>query len=375
MHIPSVAVPDVTISSATISSATPPIERDASANHHIGVGFAKCFAGTEAFVMASDRTPSGLTRMITGLYKNMDRSETAYGSYGETYHEEGSNQAKALIRSCTTVQLSQDSDWASFAAGFKSGLETSPVPSQTTIGDLQTKLGYTFSNPQLLADAIKIESPTSEELEFVGDAALELANARYWSLRHPGLDKPQRFSIKDASVCNSFLGFVALAQGLDHYFECDPDVQAKILVASASHIQAFIDDPSWGFWMEVNYPKNLGDAVEALFGAVYVDSGFSDDVVYHVFENLLVPFISSHILTKTVMMNPHEDLKAICRHTQVSVTKIQGITRCRVSLNGVRLGKGRSDKPQMARRVACRKALERVTKNREAFASHCRCFK
>lgn len=50
--------------------------------------------------------------------------------------------------------------------------------------------------------------------------------------------------------------------------------------ATASHNKALFDCPSLDFWMEVNYPEYLTDAVKALSGALYVDSDFNGDTVY-----------------------------------------------------------------------------------------------
>lgn len=59
----------------------------------------------------------------------------------------------------------------------------------------QSKIGYKFGNQQLVVEAIKIGSLISEGLEFVGDAALELANARYWTIT--------LYSTSAAEVCTS----------------------------------------------------------------------------------------------------------------------------------------------------------------------------
>ncbi|KAG0210794.1 ribonuclease III domain-containing protein [Mortierella sp. GBAus27b] len=198
------------------------------------------------------------------------------------------------------------------------------------------RIGYRFRNQRLLAEAIKIQSPNSEGLEFVGDAALELANARYWSACHPRLERSRRFSLKDAS-------------GLDHHLVRGPSVNRKILAAIQSHNRAMVDPPSWDFWMEINYPKNLADAVEALFGAVYVDSGFSDHAVYAMFETLMGPYLTGYILPNTIRMSPENDLKSLWLH-------ILGVSSCRA-------------------RIACRKVFERVKKDRTALTALCGCFK
>ncbi|KAG0242819.1 hypothetical protein BGX31_011540 [Mortierella sp. GBA43] len=211
--------------------------------------------------------------MIGLIYRHSDRSERAYKSYSGAYLKEGSKKARGAFRNRAI---------ASLAARFKSSLESTLSVSNKDVVS-QSKIGYKFGNQQLVVEAIKIGSLISEGLEFVGDAALELANARYWTITLYSTSAAEMF--KEISV-----------------------------EATASHNKALFDCPSLDFWMEVNYPEYLTDAVKALSGALYVDSDFNGDTVlrqYAVFEALLEPYIAGHILARTIRMSPQSDFIAL----------------------------------------------------------------
>ncbi|KAG0203983.1 Dicer-like protein 1, partial [Mortierella sp. GBA43] len=292
----------------------------------LGLAFVKCTAGTEAFVVSPGRTPKDLSDEIEKIGKQFDLSEPALKQYAKAYLRGGSAEARECIRTRAKSSISQDSDWTSFLASFAPSLRQSQGPSisNETTSQVQRMLGYTFQNRELLVNALRERSPNFQGLEFLGDAALELACGRYWATVHPEMDQAKRNNLKKASVCNTFLAFVAVELGLHEHVDFCGITESKLLQVLPSHNKAVADWPCWDFWMEIDYPKSVADAMEALFGAVYIDSGFDDNAVTATFESCLRLYIGRYILVNTVRMEPVADLKALCPHVELDVIASSG---------------------------------------------------
>ncbi|KAI8346996.1 ribonuclease III domain-containing protein [Mortierella sp. GBAus27b] len=349
-----------------------------SAVHLLGLAFVKCIAGTEAFVVSRDRTPKDLTDKIENIRKQFSVSKPSLKLYAKTYLRGGSAKARRCIRTRAKSNISRESDWTSFLASFVSSLQQSQGPSisNETTSQVQRMLGYTFQNRELLVDALRPRSLNFEGLEFLGDAALELACGKYWATVHPAMDQCRRNNLKKASLCNKFLAFVAIALGLHEHVDFRGIAESELLEVLPSHNKAIVDWPCWDFWMEIDYPKSVADAMEALFGAVYVDSGFDDKAVAATFESCLRLYIDRYILENTVRMEPVADLEARCPHVQLGVIASSGSEHytCRATLGGEQIGRGESTQPQIAERIACRVVLERARINPRVFEGLCKCF-
>jgi len=123
---------------------------------------------------------------------------------------------------------------------------------------LGNKFGYSFRQPQLLQRALthRSHSPEhNERMEFLGDSVLGCVIAKYLYSNYPQLSEGELSRLRSSLVREETL--VILAQQID----------------LGSHLKLGEGElKSGGF----RRPSILADALEALFGAVLLDSGFNE---------------------------------------------------------------------------------------------------
>jgi ribonuclease-3 len=117
-------------------------------------------------------------------------------------------------------------------------------------------LGYTPRDPALFLRAVTHRSAArlnNERFEFLGDGVVNLVVARHLHDRYPEADEGSLSRLRAAVVSGSSLGRVATALEL-----------GAVLELGAGELK------TGGFRRE----SILADALEALFGAVYLEAGF-----------------------------------------------------------------------------------------------------
>ena len=124
------------------------------------------------------------------------------------------------------------------------------------LADLERRLGHTFADPDLARQALTHRSfgaPHNERLEFLGDSLLNCAVATLLYERFPRLPEGDLSRLRAALVNQRSLAEVAGALGLGE----------KLRLGEG-------ELKSGGF----RRPSILADALEALLGALFLDSGF-----------------------------------------------------------------------------------------------------
>lgn len=144
--------------------------------------------------------------------------------------------------------------------------------SSDTFSDvLCKKIGYRFKQSQLLQRALTHRSYTTEHnerLEFLGDSILGCVIAYHLYSHYPQITEGELSRLRSSLVREETL--VILAQQID----------------LGSHLKLGEGElKSGGF----RRPSILADALEALFGAVFLDSGFA--AAQQVILNLYVPYL------------------------------------------------------------------------------------
>jgi ribonuclease III len=137
--------------------------------------------------------------------------------------------------------------------------------------DLRERLGYTFRRPDLLAQALTHRSHGArhnERLEFVGDAVLNCVVAHALYDRFPEIDEGDLSRVRASLVNRDTLAEIARRLG----------------VGEAIHLGEG-EQRSGG----PDRPSILADALEALYGAVFLDGGFdaARDVIDRTFGDVL----------------------------------------------------------------------------------------
>jgi ribonuclease-3 len=138
------------------------------------------------------------------------------------------------------------------------------------IKELENKLGYTFTNKQLLIEALTHKSfkqfYDNERLEFLGDAVLDLIVGEYLFTKFRNSNEGKLSKIR-ASLVNE-TGFDKLARSLD--------LGEYILLSNAEENNGGKEKPSL-----------LSNAFEAIIGAIYLEAGLKSTqaIVIHILES------------------------------------------------------------------------------------------
>lgn len=134
------------------------------------------------------------------------------------------------------------------------------------------QLGYAFSQPQLLQRALTHRSYApehNERLEFLGDSILGCVIAKYLYSNYPQLSEGELSRLRSNLVKEETLALLAQQLDLGSYLKLGEG-----------------ERKSAGF----RRPSILADGMEALFGAVMLDSGFAD--TEKVILGLFVPYLA-----------------------------------------------------------------------------------
>lgn len=134
-------------------------------------------------------------------------------------------------------------------------------------------LNYTFQQPALLTTALTHKSyglPHSERLEFLGDSLLNCTIANTLFVRFPQLNEGQLSRLRAGLVNQDSLAQLAIELNLGEY-----------LYLGEGELK------SGGF----RRPSILADALEAIFGAIFLDSGHFE-TVKQVIEHLYAPLLT-----------------------------------------------------------------------------------
>jgi len=224
------------------------------------------------------------------------------------------------------------------------------------IKKLAERLGIASVDPPLLKQALSHRSLEGEEgqpghlwsnerLEFLGDAALDLAVASHLYRQHPDWSEGRLTRLKAAAVSEATLGRIARAIELGDY----------ILMSPAEEQSGGRDRTSI-----------LADAVEALIGAVFLDQGF-------VRARRLVLKLLKDELEAIERDARDRDYKTILQELTQDETKAAPVYRVveergpdhdkrfvvEAMLGGDTLGAGAGRSKKEAEQAAARQALER----------------
>ena len=131
--------------------------------------------------------------------------------------------------------------------------------------ELQQRIGYQFRNPAFLLQALTHSSyaherqlpkgSDNERLEFLGDAVLELSSSEYLYHTYPKKPEGELTKLRASLVCESTLAFCSRQIDLGSYLR----------VGNGEELSGGRERPSL-----------VSDAMEALIGAIYLDSGFAN---------------------------------------------------------------------------------------------------
>ncbi|KAD4584078.1 hypothetical protein E3N88_21679 [Mikania micrantha] len=192
------------------------------------------------------------------------------------------------------------------------------------IEHLESVLNYKFHDASLLVEALTHGSYMLPEipkcyqrLEFLGDAVLDYLITVHMYNKHPGLSPGMLTDLRSASVNNDCYALSAVKIELHKHI-------LHVSQALHQHIVKFIEDfdrlklgSVFGWESETSYPKVLGDVIESLAGAIFVDSGYDKDRVFQSIRPLLEPFVTP----ETLKPHPVRELNELCQKNHFKIKK------------------------------------------------------
>jgi len=227
--------------------------------------------------------------------------------------------------------------------------------------EVESKIGYHFKDPDLLEEALThpsrvaegVAARSNQRLEFLGDAVLELVVTELLFRENPEADEGRMTSARAGLVCGPVLADIAEKQLPADFLEVG-DVARKNKVDENQAARE--------------------DAVEALFGAVYLDGGLP--AVRIVFEKLF----DSRSLDVNSFLSGHENPKGALqeiiqsttpdRRPEYEIVRMEGppherIFESVVSLGDTKLGSGIGPTKKAAETEAAREALKNISSEKD----------
>ncbi|KAM0263988.1 hypothetical protein ACHAPA_008477 [Fusarium lateritium] len=176
--------------------------------------------------------------------------------------------------------------------------------------------GYVFKHPPLVQSAFKHPSvqggglPNYQRLEFLGDSLLDMAIVDYLYGNFPLADPQWLSEHKQAMASNDFLGCLCIKLGLYKSLQTgtqfDRNISSYVSEITAAEEEAREEAEEEGvpmrmdFWVGVTSPPKIyADAIEALVGAIFVDSEYDYTVVKTFFTKFIQPYFEDMSLYDT----------------------------------------------------------------------------
>lgn len=217
-------------------------------------------------------------------------------------------------------------------------------------------IGYTFRDPSLLQTALthptysnnveRVEN--NQRMEFLGDAVIGLLTAEYLYHSIPGGDEGTLTSIRSKTVSGSALASIGGEISLGSYL---------------------LTDEGGGDATLRGAPHTLACALEAIFGAAWLDGGI--DAAKSIFGKLVVPRIDALIADNADIVDPKGRLQAFAHKNQaLGLPRYETLSRegpehspvyrVRVTL-GDRSAEGVASRIRLAEAAAAQALLEQLT--------------
>ncbi len=226
------------------------------------------------------------------------------------------------------------------------------------LADIQQRIAYTFSNPELLERALTHKSYANENkvpshnerMEFLGDSVLNLIVSEYLMKICPNSTEGGLSRLRAAVVSESALAAIARTMGLGNY----------LLLGKGEEQTGGRDKDSL-----------LADSLEALIASVYLDAGMdaTEGFIIRFFDDVIKKACAMRVTLdyKTELQELcQEKLKQLPEYRVVSETGPDHRKQFDVEVwvKGERAGRGAGRSKKEAEQKAAKEALEKLSENR-----------
>ncbi len=163
-----------------------------------------------------------------------------------------------------------------------------------SLDDLQGRIGYKFKNVDLLKRAIthrSFSSLNNERLEFLGDSVLDCVIGYALFLNEKHFNEGSLSRVRSNLVKQSALAEIAEKIGIPDFLKVG---EGEIITQGNRR------------------PSTIADALEAIFGAIFIDSGFSQvqTVILRLYDSMLSSLTKQSALDKDPKTNLQELLQS-----------------------------------------------------------------
>ncbi|KAK2973415.1 hypothetical protein RJ640_011649, partial [Escallonia rubra] len=234
---------------------------------------------------------------------------------------------------------------------------------------LESLLKYSFRDASLLVEALTHGSymlpdipRCYQRLEFLGDSVLDYLVTMHMYHTYPGMSPGLLTDLRSASVNNDCYAQYAVKAGLHEHILHASSELCRHIIATVNQFEQLSLESTFGWESETSFPKVLGDVIESLAGAIFVDSGYNKETVFRSIGPLLEPMVTP----ETVRIHPVRELTILCQKKRYHMEKpvlscdngVKSIT-VEVEANGVvyRESCSAADK-KMAKKLACKAVLK-----------------
>ncbi|KAM0865318.1 hypothetical protein ACQ4PT_043361 [Festuca glaucescens] len=192
------------------------------------------------------------------------------------------------------------------------------LPKIRDIEELEAKLKYNFSVKGLLLEAITHPSLQEsgvdycyQRLEFLGDSVLDLLITRYLYVTHTDVDPGELTDLRSALVSNENFAQVVVRNNVHSHLKHGSGILLEQITEYVRiNLECQGKDNEFLQHATSKVPKVLGDIMESIAGAIFVDSDFNVDLVWKIVEPLLSPMITPDNLA----LPPYRELLELCSH-------------------------------------------------------------
>nr|KJB09575.1 hypothetical protein B456_001G150400 [Gossypium raimondii] len=294
------------------------------------------------------------------------------------YYVEGGKHAANHLMKWIGIQVESDPD------EMDSIVKPSNVPESilrsVNFEALEGALKIEFKNRALLVEAITHASrPSSgvscyQRLEFVGDAVLDHLITRHLFFTYTNLPPGRLTDLRAAAVNNENFARVAVKHLLHVHLRHGSSALEKQIRDFVKEVQDELLKPGFNSFGlgDCKAPKVLGDIVESIAGAIFLDSGRDTAVVWRVFQPLLHPMVTP----ETLPMHPVRELQERCQQQaeglEYKASRSGNLATVEVFIDGVQVGVAQNPQKKMAQKLAARNALA-VLKEKETAEAKEKC--
>ncbi|KAK7285829.1 hypothetical protein RJT34_20611 [Clitoria ternatea] len=178
---------------------------------------------------------------------------------------------------------------------------------------LESLLSYSFQDPYLLLEALTHSSFNRpefcyERLEFLGDAVLDyVITMHFYNEYSDKLSSEFLTNMRSISVNNECYTLSAIKGKLNEHILCGREVEKRI-EATMKGVERLSLESTFGWELETYFSEVLGDVIESIAGAIFVDSGYKKEVVFDSIRPLLEPLVTP----ETAKRHPINELQELC---------------------------------------------------------------